>query len=178
MKPIRPHRIKTRSQGGKNLSYVEAWDIKAHLTRIFGFGNWDFVVTDAKHLYQREVKIGSSNNKRDGWEVAFQVLGTLPGPGLLGPTPVRARRSSGRVLLRRHRPRHLYDNAIKAGASDALKRCALAFGSSFGLSLYDDGSRRGGHQADHHHARRMGAGPGHPGAGAGPEGLPRSHRDS
>lgn len=140
MGPIRSSRVATRTQGGKTLSYVEAYDIKAHLTRIFGFGNWDFVVTKTQFLYQRDVTIGRDNPK-PGWEVAFEVVGTL-----------RIRDQHGRHLCEHAEGAvgyfsgaadlgGLYDNALKAGASDALKRCAIAMGTQFGLSLYQNGSK-------------------------------------
>lgn len=37
LKPINPTRI---GKDGKGFSHLEAWDVRAHLTRIFGFVNW------------------------------------------------------------------------------------------------------------------------------------------
>ena len=38
LRPLNPSRVAKRSQAGRQLSYLEAWDVKAHLIRIFGFG--------------------------------------------------------------------------------------------------------------------------------------------
>lgn len=139
MKPIRSTRISSRQQGGKTLSYVEAWDIKAHLTRIFGFGNWDSEMLEYRHIVDREYE--SSNGKpmiesvyscrirltiRDQWGQllcthAEAAVGSTSGPA---------------AMLGEH-----HDNALKTAASDALKRCAINLGSQFGLSLYANGSR-------------------------------------
>jgi hypothetical protein len=40
------------STDGKGYSHVEAYDIRAHLTRIFGFGNWDTEVTMLEQVYE------------------------------------------------------------------------------------------------------------------------------
>ena len=50
IKPIKPHRVKVR----EGLSYLEAWDVRAHLIRVFGFGGWSADVTDMQLLYEVE----------------------------------------------------------------------------------------------------------------------------
>ncbi len=45
-KPLNKARIKSRAGAG---SYLEAWDVISHLTRIFGPFGWDKEVTDLDH---------------------------------------------------------------------------------------------------------------------------------
>ena len=39
------NRIKTRSKGNINLSYLEGFDILETANRVFGFGNWDYAIS-------------------------------------------------------------------------------------------------------------------------------------
>ena len=52
LKPVNPSRVRKREGN----SYMEAHDIKAHLTRIFGFGNYDSEVFQLDLMYEREGK--------------------------------------------------------------------------------------------------------------------------
>jgi recombination DNA repair RAD52 pathway protein len=142
MSPIRPHRIAKRSQGGKDLSYLEAWDVRAHLLRTFGFGNFDAEVTEAQPVFERAVKIGSGDREKDGIECAWQVTLRLVLRDGRGREICRFSESSVGSATGSVNYGDLHDNAIKQAASDALKRCAINLGSQFGLSLYDNGSTR------------------------------------
>ena len=116
---ITPERVsQRRGPGGAQLSYVEAWDIKAHLIRIFGFGGFSADVVDHKveHL--------------DGKFLA-QVRLRLHIPSL-GCTYTEVAASTNADP----------DMAVKTAESDALKRCAVYLGDQFGLSLYNNGSAR------------------------------------
>jgi Rad52/22 family double-strand break repair protein len=139
LNPIRSNRIAHRSQGGKDLSYLESWDVRAHLIRIFGFGNFDLDMLDYHLVYQRDIEIGRDNPK-PGWEVAYSARMSLTvrvdGEELCRYTEAAVGSASGSVDLG-----GLHDNALKTAASDAMKRCAINLGTQFGLSLYDNGSR-------------------------------------
>lgn len=148
---LNPGRISERKQGGSTLSYLEAWDVKAMLIRVFGFGGWSIVDMDAKILrmdkdipateYNADRKAPKVQKKDDfgqplfNWRVTAQVteslyihqLGTIySGVGIASQTGPDV----GEVG----------DFAIKTADSDALKRCAINLGTSFGLSLYNQGS--------------------------------------
>ena len=47
LKPLNDTRVAKRGQAGRQLSYLEAWDVKAHLIRIFGFGGWSADVLES-----------------------------------------------------------------------------------------------------------------------------------
>lgn len=119
-------------------SHVEAYDIRAHLNRMFGFGNWDFEILDTSLLFDRDRQL---KNGKDGCYVAYRVTvritirnaegavvafydGTAVGPAAM-PEYMRA---------------EAHDMAVKTAESQALKRAAINLGDQFGLSLYNGGS--------------------------------------
>lgn len=138
-RPLNSSRVAKRSGGGgKQLSYLESWDVRAHLIRVFGYTNFDSEVVDSVFLYQRDVMLGKDKDQ-SGWEVAFQATVRLTIRDTDGDPLCRYQESAvgsetGSVGLG-----DLYDNALKTAASDALKRCAINLGNQFGLSLYDKG---------------------------------------
>lgn len=130
---LNPSRIENRTQGGAKLSYLAAWDIRASLTRVFGFAGW------SAQLQTYEIHRIDEVAKSNGTGKNFRVL------------------ASAHVELRIHQTGAVYgeagaasqtgadigeatDFALKTAESDALKRCAINLGTTFGLSLYDSGS--------------------------------------
>jgi len=130
-------RVATRSQGGKHLSYLEAWDVRAHLIRIFGFGNFDAEVLDVQPVFVRDYQ----TNDRDMQEVAYLVTLRLVIRDEIGREVARYTEAAVGSASGGSGFGDLHDNAVKQAASDALKRCAINLGTQFGLSLYNDGSR-------------------------------------
>jgi DNA recombination protein Rad52 len=130
MKPLNENRVARRAGGGgRQLSYLETWEVKAHLIRIFGFGGWSWDVTTAELVFDQE-----SNGK---FHVGYKVVGQLTIPDL-GCTYTEA--SVGSATLPQRGEAH--DMAIKTGESDALKRAAINLGTQFGLSLYNNGDTK------------------------------------
>lgn len=136
LKPVSASRIAQRNQAGITLSYLEAWDVKAHLIRIFGFGGWSADVLSAELAYE-------DKDEKGRWAVGYRVVMRLsihPGEDPLyvtGATYTEA--AVGSATLPQRGEAH--DMAIKTAESDALKRAAINLGTQFGLSLYDNGNR-------------------------------------
>lgn len=138
-RPLNGTRIAKRTQSGQQLSYLEAWDVKAHLTRVFGYGGWSFDIIETRLIGVLDVTVGQQN--REGWEPMWYARGTLVIPqlgcsyteGAVG-SATGSRAGGGGGLG------DLHDNALKQAASDALKRCAISLGTQFGLSLYNSGA--------------------------------------
>ena len=128
LKPLNPVRVAKRQQAGRNLAYLEAWDVKAHLIRIFGFGGWSWNVLTADLAYEDQ-------NEKGQWQVGYKVIGVLTIPSL-HCTYTEAAVGSASLPQRGE----AHDMAIKTAESDALKRAAINLGTQFGLSLYDNGS--------------------------------------
>lgn len=139
LRPLAKSRVAKRSIGGSQMSYLQAFDVRAHLIRMFGFGGFDIVTESCDLVYQRDVKVG--RDEKDGWEVAYKAHVTLRVQGELGfqntvaeYSEVAVGSATGSVGLG-----DLHDNAAKTAVSDALKRCAINLGTQFGLSLYEHG---------------------------------------
>jgi recombination DNA repair RAD52 pathway protein len=127
LKGINANRIaKRQGGGGRSLSYLEAWDVKAHLIRIFGFGQWSWDVMETHLAYEQEAS--------GKWNVGYRVIGQLR-IHATGATYSEA--AVGSATLPQRGEAH--DMAIKTAESDALKRAAINLGDQFGLSLYNNG---------------------------------------
>ena len=141
-KPLNNTRVAHRSQGGKQLSYLESWDVRAHLIRVFGYGNFDIETIEQSWVGSREYQ-SSGDTPKPMVEVSWMAKVRLTVRGEDGArlcryteTAVGSTSGPGSMIGEHH------DNAVKTAASDALKRCAINLGTQFGLSLYDDGSLR------------------------------------
>jgi recombination DNA repair RAD52 pathway protein len=129
LKPLNESRVAKRGQAGRQLSYLESWDVKAHLIRIFGFGGWSWNVITAELAFEEK---GEKN-----WAVGYKVIGELLVPDLRCSYTEAA---VGSAQLPQRGEAH--DMAVKTAESDALKRAAINLGTQFGLSLYNNGSMR------------------------------------
>jgi recombination DNA repair RAD52 pathway protein len=143
-KPLNTTRVAKRSQGGKQLSYLEAWDVRAHLIRVFGYGNFDIETVEQNWIASREyMSTPREGDPKPMVEVSWMAKVRLTirdtdGARLCRYTETAVGSTSGPAsMIGEH-----HDNAVKTAASDALKRCAINLGTQFGLSLYDDGSTR------------------------------------
>jgi len=128
LKPLNAARVAQRGQAGRQLSYLEAWDVKAHLIRIFGFGGWSADVLESALAFEEK-------NEKGQWNVGYKVMLRLLVPAL-DCTYTEA--AVGSATLPQRGEAH--DMAIKTAESDALKRAAINLGDQFGLSLYNNGS--------------------------------------
>lgn len=129
LQPLPVTRVAKRKQAGMELSYLEAWDVKAHLIRIFGFGGWSWHVSTAELAFE--------DNSSGKWNIGYKVIGTLTIHALCADYTEAAVGSSTQGSRG-----EAHDMAVKTAESDALKRAAINLGTQFGLSLYNDGSRK------------------------------------
>ena len=132
-------RISHRPQGGRTLSYLEAWDVRTALIRVFGFGGWSGevleqdiveIARDIPRLDKDGNTVGHTKFRVAVW-VRYQL--TIHQTGATY-TEIAAASQAGADLG------EVMDFAFKTAASDAMKRGAMNLGTQFGLSLYDDGS--------------------------------------
>ena len=135
LKPLNPARIAKRSGGGRQLSYLEAWDVKAHLNRIFGFLNWSSDVIESSLAFEEK-------NEKGQWHIGYKVTLRLSINGS-GDEWLRTTYTESAVGFSTLPSRgEAHDMAIKTAESDALKRAAINLGTQFGLSLYNNGSSK------------------------------------
>lgn len=132
-------RVSNRSQGGRQLSYLEAWDVRTALIRVFGFGGWSGEVTQQEIVeIARDIPRVDKDGNQTGvtkfrcavwvrYELTIHQTGAVY-------TELAAASQSGADIG------EVLDFAFKTAASDAMKRAAMNLGTQFGLSLYDNGS--------------------------------------
>lgn len=137
MGSISSSRVKINRSG---FSYVEAWDIKAALTRIFGFGGWSADILEWKELYREQVpqaaKQGQPPSGKMNWKIVVAVTMRLT----IHQTGATYTEVAGGTSSQPDIDKS-FDMALKSGESFALKRCAINLGTQFGLSLYNGGNR-------------------------------------
>ncbi len=140
---LHPSRVSTRTQGGTSLEYLEAWDVSATLTRIFGFGGWQWKVNHEQVIQVREAATHPQHMSKDGKAktpvVSVLVRGTLTiqwNDGTFTEYTESAIGSNSQWNID-----EAFDTALKTASSDALKRAARHLGTQFGLSLYDKGNK-------------------------------------
>ncbi|AFU62174.1 ssDNA binding protein [Streptomyces phage SV1] len=129
--PINPSRVQTLNRQ----SHVEAWDVRRWLTRTFGFGGWSVETLELACVAQIEINPGR-------WTVVYraQVRLTVRTPD--GRTLSSWEDGASGDAPNQKAIGDAHDMAMKTALSQALKRCAVNLGDGFGLSLYNDGSRR------------------------------------
>ena len=143
LRPVDPDRV---GEDGKGFSHMEAWDIRRHLIRIFGFGGHDTDLLETTLIsetsipnYQKVGRNGQPYGKPyEAWTVIYRVgvrltvkvdgveLGHWHGVAT-GDAPNQPSRADA------------HDLALKTADSQALKRAATNLGDQFGLSLYNKG---------------------------------------
>lgn len=132
---LHPARVAKRAQGNQQLSYMEAYDIKAMLIRVFGYAGFSADCLDAKII--REEQVQQTNSDRLNWKITAQatVRITIHQTGVTYTETAIAGSSQPDYT-------ESADMAMKSAESDALKRAAIYLGSQFGLGLYNNGMTR------------------------------------
>lgn len=133
LKPINPTRV---GKDGKGFSHLEAWDVRAHLNRVFGFLNWSAELVDLQLVFETE---GAKDNKTR-WTVCYRAtvkLTVFSANGFNVATYTEAAAGDSQNNPSRA---DAHDMAIKTAESQAFKRAAVNLGDQFGLSLYKDGT--------------------------------------
>ena len=124
-------------------SHVSQQDIRAHLIRIFGFGNYDLDVVRAdlvfEHSEMRTPKRGGADYL--GWEVCYRVLVRLTVRNEFGEYVAHYEDGSTATAQAQRSRGDAHDLAYKSAISLSVKRAAIALGDQFGLSLYNKGQQ-------------------------------------
>jgi DNA recombination protein Rad52 len=124
--PLNSKHVRSRSQAGRSLSYIEGWHVIAEANRIFGFDGWTRETVDLKCVSERERKVGQG----DGWGVTYIARVRITVGGI-----VREGCGAGHGIDRDLGQAH--ESALKESETDAMKRGLMTFGNPFGLALYD-----------------------------------------
>lgn len=130
--PLLRDNVKSRKQGGRDVSYIEGWHTIAEANRIFGFDGWTRETTEIKCVSERERPVGQQ--KKSGWGVSYIAkvkVVAFAGDSLVTREGVGAGHGIDQDLGQAH------ESAIKEAETDAMKRALMTFGNPFGLALYD-----------------------------------------
>lgn len=139
LQPLQPGRVR-QVQGN---SHLEAWDIRRHLLRVFGWGGFDIETLECTCILERSFWDSDSDPKtwfKGRHTVVYRVQARLTIKDPDGR--VLARFEDGATGDAQNQPSlgDAHDMAMKTAFSQALKRCAVNLGDRFGLSLYAKGS--------------------------------------
>ena len=131
LKGINPSRV---GKDGKGFAHLEAWDVRAHLIRIFGFANWSAELIEMEPIFETSIE----KDGKTRWTVAYRATMrlTIFTGGM--EDAVYAEAAVGDSTNNPSRA-DAHDMAIKTAESQAFKRCAINLGDQFGLSLYNNG---------------------------------------
>lgn len=140
--------IKTRSQAGRSLAYIEGWWAISEANRIFGFDGWDTETTLMQCVAERPREIGAA--KREGWGVSYVA---------------KVRVKVGDIVREGFGSGHgidvdlglAHESAAKEAETDARKRALMTFGNQFGLALYDKDRADVGAASEVHDERHVAA---------------------
>lgn len=124
-------KVRTRKGGGgKQLSYVEGWEVIATLNAIIGAGNWGYECRP-ELAFREYMEDTTPSGKVWRWHVTYTSACTLTIAGCPQITDHGAghgiEKDQGAAI----------ESAIKESNTDAIKRCAKSLGNRLGLALYD-----------------------------------------
>jgi len=131
LKGINPSRV---GKDGKGFAHLEAWDVRAHLIRIFGFANWSAELIEMEPIFETSIE----KEGKTRWTVAYRATMRLT---IFTGGMEDAVYTEAAVGDSTNNPSRAdaHDMAIKTAESQAFKRCAINLGDQFGLSLYNNG---------------------------------------
>lgn len=130
--PINPARV---LRDGKGKAHVSQQDVTAHLTRVFGFGNWDTELLANELVFET-----ARDDKGSRWDVCYRATMRLTVRDPNGNKVCQYEDGSTGTAQNQTRGDG-HDLAMKSAISLALKRCAKSLGDQFGLSLYNKGQQ-------------------------------------
>lgn len=134
-----------KKQGKSNLTYMAQHQVRAELTRIFGFGNWDTQVEEMKLLWEQELNKNDpgypdKGNGKPYYRACYAASVRLTVRDYWGNVVcsfVEYHAEANSALPDRGEAHAM---AITSVESYALRRAAIGLGDRFGLGLYDSGS--------------------------------------
>ena len=125
--PLDKSNVKSRSQAGRELSYIEAWHAIAEANRIFGFDAWNRETVDLRQL-------GEPRQVEGKWRVGYSARVRIT---VFAGDRVIIREGCGFGSGIDKDVDQAHESALKEAESDAMKRGLMTFGNPFGLALYD-----------------------------------------
>ncbi|WP_280245130.1 Rad52/Rad22 family DNA repair protein [Nocardia abscessus] len=136
--PIKESRV---LRDGKGNNHLPQQDVLAHLIRVFGFGGFDYEMLSCDLLFESRRPL-TPQQEREPWkaryDVAYKAFMRLTVRDPEGNVVCQFEDGSSGDASNQTRA-DAHDLAMKSAISLAKKRCAIALGDQFGLSLYNKG---------------------------------------
>jgi DNA repair and recombination protein RAD52 len=130
--PLHLSHVKNREQGGKTLSYVEAWWAISEANRIFGYDAWTRETILLQETNRDLVELQGKSGPYKQWRVGYLAKVRVSVDGV-----VREGTGFGSGMSKPDALGDAIESAAKEAESDAMKRALMTFGNPFGLALYD-----------------------------------------
>ena len=134
LRQINPARVQKKD----NASHLEAYDVRAMLIRIFGFGRFSADLIALEPLFETLFTNDRGDRVTVGYRATLRLTVCAPDGSILATYTEAATGDASNFPISKRADAH--DFAIKTAESQALKRCATNLGDQFGLSLYRKGS--------------------------------------
>ena len=126
---IEPSRIKSRTKGNINLSYLEGFDLIETANKVFGHGNWSYSITSLDQVSQ---ETNSNQNVVICYKAVIKLtVYSLDHSKHISKEDVGFGTGIAKSLADAH------EGGAKEAVTDAIKRAMRSFGNQFGNSLYD-----------------------------------------
>ncbi|WP_306358735.1 MULTISPECIES: Rad52/Rad22 family DNA repair protein [unclassified Nocardia] len=135
---LRPINVNRIARDDKQKSYLPQQDVLAHLVRTFGFGHFDFELLSLEFVFEQQHVTKDGKEPRGRFDVCYRAVMRLTVRDPDGNPVCRYEDGSCGDASNLTRA-DAHDLAMKAAISTAKKRCAIALGDQFGLSLYNKG---------------------------------------
>jgi len=140
--PVRPDRIE-KVRGN---SYVPQFEVRAELSRVFGFGNWDSRIHDMTLVYE-DKDVREKLNEQTGevissqtyWKVCYRCACTLTVRDYQGNQICEFTEWHAEESAPQPSRGEAHALALTSVESYALRRACINLGDTFGLHLYRDG---------------------------------------
>lgn len=130
--PLSASAVKSREQGGRQLSYIEGWHAIAEANRIFGFDGWNRETILLQETNRDLVTLTSQRGEYQQWRIGYIAKVRVTVGGI-----VREGTGYGSGMGKPEAVGDAVEGAIKEAETDAMKRALMTFGNPFGLALYD-----------------------------------------
>jgi len=124
----------------RGMSYLPQHEVRAELTRCFGFGAWDTTVHDIHLLYEEQRPGTGKNADKTYWHVGYRASVTLRIRDYDGNPVAEFTEAHAEENAPQPNRGEAHALALTACESYALRRAAIGLGDRFGLSLYNFGA--------------------------------------
>ena len=136
--PLDRSKVKTRSQAGQKLSYLEGWQVIEFANEVFGFDGWNRETVLLNESSRDLVNIKKQDYKTKEWKEYQQWrISYVCKVRITVGNVVREGTGFGSGMGKPEAIGDAIEGAIKEAETDAMKRALMTFGYGFGLALYD-----------------------------------------